>query len=258
MSAKLLKSHTLERVTGVKHCFTTRQGGFSEGHLSSLNIGRTRGDCPETIQKNYDTIAKQMGFDTDKLRLTSQVHGDVVLKVAEGYGLFNQPNIDCDALITDVAGISLVVYTADCVPILLCDPQRRCIAAIHAGWRGTSVNIVHKTIDRLYQEYGSSPENIVAAIGPAIGRCCYEVGEEVVSALSGLYPQAGDTMSRTDSKWHADLKDMNRALMVQAGVLPQNISVDGHCTRCNPELFWSHRRHGDRRGLQGAIITLES
>lgn len=255
MSIDLIYSDTLSRESGVRHCFTTRRGGVSTGHLSSLNIGKSRGDTPEALRINYMRLSEVLGFKCNMLATSSQVHGDTVRKVTAGGDLFD-PSPDCDALITNVPGIALVVYTADCVPLLFYDPVSSCIAAVHAGWRGTANRIVQKTVNRLVAEYGAQPHNLVCSIGPAIGQCCYEVGNDVYSELSSSVSYTSAHSVESNMKWLVDLRGINQNLLTESGILPENISIDQHCTRCNPELFWSHRRDGDKRGLQGAIITL--
>ena len=168
------------------HCFTTRLGGVSEGYLRSLNLGMSRGDDPENVRKNYAILGEALGFDPKKAVLSRQVHSNIVLPVGEGdwgAGLYTQPLPDCDGLVTNTPGTALVVFTADCTPILFWDPVTGAVGAAHAGWRGTVSGIAAKTVEAMRACFGSRPEDIRAAIGPNIGACHFETGEDVPRAL---------------------------------------------------------------------------
>lgn len=249
-------SEALSLAGSVRHGFTTRNGGVSEGQFRSLNLGINRGDKKEHVSRNYHIIAERIGFDPNNMALTSQVHGDNVRVIIQGGGFFEPAGGPCDALITNVQGIALIVFTADCVPILLYDPVSRCIGAVHAGWRGTANGILRKAVNMMAREYGARPGDIRAAIGPSIGRCCFEVDSEVYEKLKGAYPDIDSVTGRKEEKYYPDLKALNRSMLIRCGVDAGNVSVVGLCTKCGHEMFWSHRRDGERRGLQGAIIVM--
>ena len=195
------------------HGFTTRLGGVSEGYLSSLNIGMHRGDNPENVAENYRRLGKTIGFSTEKLVLANQIHTDIVRVVTKKDCLGSLSHRDypeCDALITNVPGIALVVFTADCTPILLHDPVTGAVGAVHAGWRGTALGIAAKAIDAMVSAFGCKRENICAAIGPNIGPCCFETDGDVPEAMvAALGDDAKPFISARGEKFHVDLKQIN-------------------------------------------------
>ena len=242
---------------GVPHCFTTRLGGVSSGHLASLNIGTHRGDDPENVRRNYEILAEALGFDPEKLVLTHQTHTNIVLQVGKeqhGAGLTLPELPECDALITNEPGTALVVFTADCTPILLYDFLTGAVGAAHAGWRGTAAGIAAKTVQAMCRAYGCKAENICAAIGPNIAQCCFETNGDVPAAmLESFGEEAKKFISQREHKYYVNLKEMNALSLRRAGV--RDIEISDACTACNQDLFWSYRRVGDARGSQGAIIV---
>lgn len=178
-----------------------------------------------------------------------QVHGDAVLRIDAVPTTY----LEGDALITDKANLPIGVMTADCVPILLEDLKTGAVAAVHAGWRGTAKRIVQRTVEALAREYGSQPADLNAAIGPAIGACCYEIGPEVIEELAKL-PGKDHCLFQRDGKTYADLKAFNRYLLREAGVT--EIEQTEFCTRCNEELFYSYRRNGPHAGRMIATIQI--
>ncbi len=240
----------------VPHCFTTRYGGVSAGSLSSLNIGMHRGDDPKNVEENYRILGEALGFTAGQLVLTRQIHSDIVRKVGSGdcAGLDHHTYPECDALITNEPGVGLVVFTADCTPILLWDEKTGAVGAIHAGWRGTAQALAEKTVKAMVHAYGCDPENIRAAIGPNIASCCFETDGDVPAAmLAALGQEAENYIKKTGEKYHVDLKGINEALLRRAGV--KNIEVSRECTCCEHNRFWSHRVTRGDRGSQGAIIV---
>ena len=247
-----------ENITA-SHCFTTRLGGVSKGHLDSMNIGTHRGDDPENVRKNYEILADVLGFDADCVVLTHQTHTDRVLQVGKahhGAGL-TQPELpECDALITDVPGTALVIFAADCTPILFHDPVIGAVGAAHAGWRGTAAGIGAKTVEAMCRAYGCKAENIRAAIGPNIAQCCFETREDVPLAMvEAIGTDAEKYIRKNGDKYYVNLKEMNALWLRRAGV--KDIEISDACTACRPDLFWSYRRVGDARGSQGGIIVCE-
>ena len=241
---------------GTAHCFTTRLGGVSTGNLDSLNISYHRGDAPENVDRNYEILAQTLNFSVKDVVLSHQIHSDIVRKVTkqDHLGLDHHLYPECDALITNDPGTALAIFTADCTPILLWDPQTGAVGAIHAGWRGTAQNIAGKTVDAMVAEFGCRAENIRAAIGPNIGACCFEAGEEVPQAMIVTFGQESrDFIRSVGEKFYLDLKRINALALQKAGVKEIEISMD--CTMCQPDRFWSHRVHGPGRGSQGAIIV---
>ena len=239
------------------HCFTTRLGGVSKGYLDSMNIGTHRGDDPENVRKNYKILADALGFDTQCLVLTHQTHTDTVFQVGKaqyGAGLTAPELPECDGLITNEPGTALVVFSADCTPVLLHDPVTGAVGAAHAGWRGTAAGIAAKTVQAMCKAYGCKAENIRAAIGPNIAQCCFETNWDVPQAmLDALGKEAEAFICRKNDKYYVNLKEINALWLKRAGV--GNIEISDACTACRPDLFWSYRRVGDARGSQGAIIV---
>ena len=254
------KIGTLEYLTAegisVPHCFTTRLGGVSDAHLSSLNIGLHRGDAEENVAKNHEILANAFGYDVKKSVLAHQVHSDVVRIVTEKdcLGLDHHLQPECDGLVTNTPGLALVIFTADCTPILLHDPVTGAVGAVHAGWGGTAMDIAGKAVRAMEIAFGCESKNIRAAIGPNIGFCCFEVDAEVPTAMTETFGEAVEKFIRPQGdKYYVNLKEINRHALCRAGV--RHVDVSTHCTACQSDRFWSHRITHGERGSQGAIIV---
>jgi YfiH family protein len=240
----------------VPHCFTTRRGGVSSGIFDSLNIALHGGDSEENVAKNLEILSKAIGFDLNKLVLTRQIHSDIVRVVThtDHIGIDHHAYPNCDALVTNTPGTALMVYTADCTPILLHDPVTGAVGAAHAGWRGTAANIAGKTVQAMVDAFGCKPENIHAAIGPNIGQCCFETDSEVPEAMiEALGRSAVIHIRHKKNKYYVNLKAINAQFLRNAGVA--HIELSCSCTKCQNQRFWSHRITGAARGSQGAIIV---
>ena len=256
--------HTAESLTvpGLVHGFSTRAGGVSRGVFGQMNLGLHRGDDAENVYANYRIFCDTLGVDAEKCVLSKQVHRDdvkIVLEGDAGAGLLRPQDYEADALVTNVPGLVLTIFSADCIPTLYYDPVSRCIGAAHAGWRGTARGIAAKTIRTMARIYGAEPQNIRAAIGPGISQCCFETTDDVPAAMREALGDAADAyMAQTENgKWHVDLKAINAHFMRQAGVPAEHISISGACTACDTALYWSHRIVGDARGSQAAMICLK-
>ncbi len=240
----------------VPHCFTTRYGGVSTGSLSSMNIAFKEGESMENVERNIGILAAALGFDAGKLVLTRQTHSDRVRVVrAEDHStLCHRDYPECDGLVTCDPGVSLMIYTADCTPILLWDPVTGAVGAAHAGWRGTAAGIAGKTARLMCDAFGARPEDIRASIGPNIAQCHFETDRDVPDAMLAAYGEAAAPfIDFSGEKYHLDLKAINALSLQRAGV--RHIDISGHCTACQPQRFWSHRVTRGDRGSQGAIIT---
>lgn len=238
------------------HCFTTRFGGVSSGSQSSLNIAFGNGDTMENVEKNLRILADALDFDPEKYILTRQIHSDIVRVVTEAdcNGFCHRDYPPCDALVTNTAGVALLVFTADCTPILLHDPVTGAVGAIHAGWRGTVQSIAAKTVQAMADAFGCDPKNIRAAIGPNIGMCCFETDADVPDAMLAAFGgEVKPYIEKRDQKYHLDLKAINAFVLRRAGV--QHIDISDSCTMCEHDRFWSHRYTKGDRGSQGAIIV---
>ena len=241
----------------VAHAFTTRLGGVSEGYLSSLNLGMHRGDNPENVIKNYGILANALGFSPEKLVLANQTHSDTVRVVAEGDCLGSLSHRDypeCDGLVTNIPGVALAVFTADCTPVLFCDPITGAVGAVHAGWRGTAAGIAAKAVETMVAAFGCRPGDIRAAIGPNIGPCCFETHRDVPEAMTAaLGREAAPYIFSHGEKYRVDLKGINALFLRRAGV--EQIEIATECTVCQAHRFWSHRVTKGQRGAQGAVIV---
>ena len=262
MSVRTVKQGDLEYQRAdnlaVKHCFTTRLGGVSTGILDSLNLGANRGDDFQNVVENYRRLGQTLCFDPACLVLTRQTHSDIVRAVdaRDAQGLDHRLYPECDALITNTPGVGLVIFTADCTPILLHDPVTGAVGAAHAGWRGTAAKIAAKTVEAMTRVYGCRPENIRAAIGPNIAQCCFQTDGDVPTAMQAAYGPDADRFIRQDGdKYYVNLKALNALSLQQAGV--DSIEISDDCTACMPHRYWSHRYTGGQRGSQGALIICE-
>lgn len=253
---------TADLLNKIPHGFSTRRGGVSPAPWGSLNLRPNQGDGPVALRKNYRRFFAAIGLDETRAVLSQQTHTANIRRVTEsdaGKGLTRPRDYtDVDALITDVPGLPLTVFSADCGTVLLYDPVRQAVGAVHAGWRGCAAGIVAKTVQAMAEAYGSRPADLLAALGPCIGRCCFETDGDVPEVMeAALGPEAAAYMERRGAKFHVDLAGLNRLWLLRSGLLPEHVETSGICTACHPELFWSHRKMGDRRGVQAAVIALK-
>ena len=246
------------RTIDIPHMFTTKFGGVSTGHVESLNLGFNRGDERENVLKNYDILAGWFGVEKERLTCTKQVHNDEVGVVTEkeiGMGL-GQPNSwQVDALVTNLPGVPLCGFYADCVVTLLYDPVSRSIAACHSGWRGTAKGILKKTVRTMAEQYGAKPENIRAVIGPSIRNCCFETDRDVPDAMrEEMGERVNPYIEKRGVKYFPDLQGINTMLLREAGV--EQIVDSEICTKCHSDVFWSHRATQGHRGVHAGVIML--
>jgi len=276
---EILKSRALDKFPWLVHGFTARPGGASKlDGKKILNLGFTDWDRRENVLKNRVTLLRALGAENLALVPLRQIHSDII-------HVFDAAPAEAprgDAAITRVSGLLLAVQTADCIPILLADAKRRVVAAIHSGWRGTLKRIAAKTIGRMQMEFGTRPADVIAILGPGIGRCCYEVGPEVVKQFAGQfagarqwfdgpYDQLATGEEQNPLPWltmappgheppppraQLDLIAANRAILAEAGVRRSNIFASELCTACRTDLLFSYRREGPRTGRMMAVIGL--
>ena len=254
------KQGTLEYLTAegitASHCFTTRHGGVSTGSQSSLNLAIGRGDSMENVEENLRILGRALNFDPEKLVMTMQIHSDIVRVVtdADCNGLCHRNYPQCDALVTNTPGVALLVFTADCTPLLFHDPVTGAVGAAHAGWRGTAKGIGARVVEAMVQNFGSNPAHIRAAIGPNVGKCHFETDADVPEAMIAAFgEEAKQYIEQKGEKYFLDLKAINALVLRRAGV--QHIEISDDCTMCTPDRFWSHRVTKGDRGSQGAIIV---
>lgn len=247
---------------GIRHAFFTRKGGVSEGAFESLNFAEGIGevqDSEENVMQNYEIAANLFGLNKGDVCRTYQTHTSKVIFADEslrGVGTV-KPKFEfgVDGLVTDVKNLLLSVRTADCVPVLLCDTDKKVCSAVHAGWRGTVGGITANAIS-LMEKQGAKRENILAAIGPCIGKCCYEVGAELREEFLLKNLEYSNFFTPNGEKFMLDLNLANKTILIESGIKPENISIADICTKCNGDLFFSHRRNGTVRGTMSAFITL--
>lgn len=212
-----------------------------------MNLSYTVGDHPERVAANRRMFFGMLGVQENRLAQPLQSHSATILKVETG-GRYPS----CDGLMTSQPDLWLAVSIADCVPVVLVDPQKEIVAALHAGWRGTLQRIVEKGVQQMVRDFGTEPADIIAYIGPSAGVCCYEVGPEVADQFT-----EGVTV-RNNGSIHLNLKKENENQLLQRGVLQQHIEVSRHCTICTPSLFHSYRRDKERSGRMLAVVGLAS
>lgn len=260
MSIQTIKCGNLEYLAAegitASHCFTTRHGGVSTGSQTSLNLAVGRGDSMENVEANLKILGNALGFDTDKLVMTMQIHSDIVRVVtdSDANGLCHRNYPQCDALVTNTPGVALLVFTADCTPLLFHDPVTGAVGAAHAGWRGTAQAIGTRVVETMVSAFGSRPEDIHAAIGPNVGMCHFETDADVPDAMIAAYgEEAREYIRQKGEKYYLDLKAINALSLRRAGV--RHIEISDACTMCSPDRFWSHRVTKGDRGSQGAIIV---
>ena len=253
-----LTSSVLE---GVAHGFSTRTGGVSPVPFDSLNLRTGCDDSHENLVENYRRFCAVIGADVERVVLARQVHETTVrlcTSADAGKGLWCERDYTADALITNEKNLPLTVFSADCGIILLHDPVAHCIGAVHAGWRGCAGGIVEKAVRAMAEQFGAEPDRIRAALGPCIGQCCFETDADVPEAMTAALGSAAEScMERRGAKWHVDLAGLNRLWLLRSGLKASNIDVSGICTGCHPELYWSHRKMGEARGVQAAMIVLK-
>ena len=251
---------SLLEAPGLVHGFSTRLGGVSQGVFASMNLrgGGPSPDRADLVRENYRRLCAALGADPAGLVCSKQVHQDTVRHVTgadKGKGLTVPVDYTADALVTDEPGVSLMVFSADCIILLLYDPVTRSVGAVHAGWRGTALDLPAKTVGEMGRLFGARPENIRAAVGAGIGPCCFETHDDVPDAMRAAFgPGVERCIAPRGGKWTVDLKGVNAWRLREAGV--RQIDVCETCTACRTDLYWSHRVTGDRRGVQGALIGL--
>ena len=243
----------------IRHGYSTREGGVSEGIFASMNLGFARGDDDDRVRENFRRIFAALGIPEGAEVFTKQTHTtNVRVAVAEdcGTGIGRAvPYDDVDGLVTDVPGLALTVFTSDCVPVFFYDPKKRAIGVCHAGWRGTVGGIAGKTAELMCRTYGCDPADIIAAIGPSIGPECFEVGEEVADEFSREFGESVILRSGS-AKPHVDLWLSNVLSLKRAGLSEEHITVSGLCTMCHPDMFFSHRATAGKRGSNAGFLML--
>ena len=254
----------LSKTGVVNHGFSTRLGGVSEGYFSSMNLSFTRGDQEEAVRENFRRFTSAIGVRCEDLVFSKQTHTTNVRVVREedrGTGFTRELDYtDVDGLITNVPGICLVTFYADCVPLFFVDPVKKAIGLSHSGWRGTVGKIGKVTVDKMKKEYGCNPEDIYAAVGPSICQDCYEVSEDVIEKFKESFDQKHWEKlfyKKENGKYQLDLWKANEIIFSEAGILKEHMAITNVCTHCNSDVLYSHRTTGDKRGNLAAFLALK-
>jgi YfiH family protein len=242
------------------HGFTTRFGGVSTGDYATLNLNFNRSDSESNVKKNYEILSHELGVPLNNMVLSHQVHDKKILKVSEehkGMGIVRDRSYkDIDGLVTQETGLLLVTYYADCVPVYFYDPIKKVIGLSHSGWRGTLINIGAETLSVMKDSYGCSPEDIFVAFGPHIKPCCFEVDSDVKEAFLTAYIWAGDYCTQRENKWIIDLEGIITQNLIIQGVSKEKISGCQVCTKCNSNVFFSHRGSHNQTGTGAAFLMI--
>ncbi|WP_195986223.1 peptidoglycan editing factor PgeF [Clostridium sp. D33t1_170424_F3] len=247
----------------INHAFSTRVGGVSQAEFSSMNLSFGRGDTDENVLENYRLFCNAAGFDFNSLTASAQDHHTVVRRVTKedrGVGIYKpKDRTSVDGLLTNEPGVTLVTYYADCVPLYFLDPVRRAVGLAHAGWRGTVAGMGKRMVEAMREEFGSDPRDLIAAVGPSIGPCCYEVDGPVADAFAAHPEWQPETLLKAcgAGKYMLDLWEANRRILCGAGILPEHITVAELCTRCHADWLYSHRASGGERGGLAAFLCLK-
>ncbi|MBC8078891.1 MAG: peptidoglycan editing factor PgeF [Gorillibacterium sp.] len=267
----------MERYPELTAGFTSRHGGISQGEYRSLNMGLHVADCPQDVIENRRRVADAVKQPLAGWVYGEQVHGSriaVITAADRGKGTLERLTAiqEADAFITNEQDICLAALFADCVPLFFYDPVTGSMALAHAGWKGTAAQIARSTVEAMVSEYQVIPENLVAAIGPAIGQCCYEVDEKLINTIDKTLDEvlsveeATSTKDRRDiyykmnaaKKFQLNLHQINRQIMIKAGIMPSSIEITERCTGCGTDLFFSHRKENGITGRMAAWIALGS
>ncbi len=257
-----LTFNSLSKIEFINHAFTTRLGGVSKGEFSSMNMAFNRGDNRECVIQNYKLFCQSVGFEYESLVASAQDHNTfvrAVTKADRGVGIYKPRDIESvDALITNDREVTLVTYYADCTPLFFVDTKNKVIGLAHAGWRGTVGRIGEKVVKKMTELYSTNPGDVVAAIGPAISKCCYEVDFPCAENFLNLndLDSSKFVFPKENGKYMIDLLETNRQILVASGLKPENITISDLCTNCNSDLLWSHRATKGHRGTMSAFMCL--
>ncbi|MBQ8860861.1 MAG: peptidoglycan editing factor PgeF [Ruminococcus sp.] len=256
-----LTYNRLSEIDFINHAFSTRLGGVSKGIFESMNLSFEHDDFSD-VTENYKRMCDACGFEFESLVASSQDHHTFVRVCTKencGVGIYKPKDIkSVDALVTNEKGVTLVTYYADCTPLFFVDTKKKAIGLAHAGWRGTVGKIGAEVIKTMTLNYGTDPDDLICAIGPAISKCCYEVDKMCADNFYSLgLDDSRFVFPREDGKFMVDLLECNRQILVEAGVKAENITVSDLCTKCNSELLWSHRATNGKRGTMSAFMSLK-
>lgn len=243
--------------------YTTRFGGVSQAPYESLNLNFYKEDDPSRVMENFRLLSEELGVPLEDMVLSKQVHGSRILRVYNahrGMGIVRERSYDpVDGLTTDIPGIMLVTYYADCVPLYFYDPVRKAICLSHSGWKGTLLEMAGESVKTMEAHYHSRPENIMVSIGPHIRVCCFEVGEDVAGLFFEKWPWSEKLAKKSHGdKWFLNLEDIVRRNLLTHGIRAENIYGCQICTKCEHDVFFSHRGSGGNTGTGAALLMMRS
>ena len=254
----------LEESGLVSHAISTRMGGVSKGPFATMNFSFTRGDDPEDVKENFRRMADALEVSMEKMVVTWQTHTTNVRTVSEidfGKGVtMDRDYRDVDGLITNIPGVTLVTFFADCVPLYFLDRKNKAIGLSHSGWRGTVNRMGKATLEAMAREFGTNPKDVTACVGPSICQDCYEVGPEVIDQFRMNFDKKHHEVlfyEKPNGKYQLNLWEANRIVLAEAGIPETQISITDICTYCNPDLLFSHRRTAEKRGNLCAFLSLK-
>ena len=234
------------------HAFCARQGGASQDEYASLNMSFNEGDEEYRVLQNWGKLAAAFAIPLEQFLVVNQVHGDEIFVIKPHGSYFSsRSELSYDAIVTKRTNLAICIKTADCVPVFFVDRVKKIIAVTHAGWRSSALGISSKVIRLLQDKYSSSEQNILVAIGPSIGKCCYQVDSVVADSFRGQKNHEIYLLPATvGNKWMLDLPEANRRQILDCGIPQKNIEISGYCTMCNQDIFFSHRGSGGITGRQ--------
>ncbi|TYQ15582.1 UNVERIFIED_CONTAM: hypothetical protein Cloal_2053 [Acetivibrio alkalicellulosi] len=257
---ELLQFNKFLKYNNITHCFTTRNGGVSKSEYQSLNMAFNKSDDRKNVEENYKRVAKSIDIDIKNMVFSNQVHDSKIRVVNEddrGKGIIRESDIiGFDGLVTNVKNVALVTFYADCVPVFLFDPVKTVISLVHSGWRGTVKNISVEAVKLMKEEYGSIESNIEVIIGPSIGRCCFEVEDDALKEFEKNAYWSELLYNKDGIKWKVDLQSLIIKSLIYQGLRDENIFNCKICTKCNKDMFFSHRGHKGKTGTLAAIMQI--
>ncbi len=250
-------SPLLQKTGLIRHCFTARHGGISPAPFNSLNFSAAREKNKGNIIRNYETVAEVFGLDTDNFYIINYAHGFNIFSVdncENEKGIYNKNMPVCDGLSSNTRGKTIITLHSDCLPLFFLDTKNRAIALCHAGWKGVYSHITLKAVDFMQEKYGTRPKDILAAIGPSIGPCCFEVRKDVYGCFKNEF--GCFAVSEKDGKMFVDLWKACASDMMAAGIPAKQVNISFICNACDKSTFFSHRRDKGRTGAMMAFMQL--
>ncbi|MDQ2087219.1 peptidoglycan editing factor PgeF [Herbivorax sp. ANBcel31] len=257
---ELIQFKNLLKHKNITHCFTTRNGGVSKNEYKSLNMAFNKNDNKKYVLENFKRVSEAIDIDIENMVFSNQVHDSKIKIVNEkdrGKGIARESDIiGFDGLITNVKNVALVTFFADCVPVFLYDPVKSVIALVHSGWRGTVREISKVAVKKMRQYFESNYEDIEVVIGPSIAKCCFEVDQKVFEEFEKEISWSTLYSKKVKSKWYINLQAVVKNSLILEGIREENILNSGVCTKCNKDLFFSHRGDKGKTGTLTAMMQI--